>query len=78
MLTTTVCSRRPQGDLDNANLLTVNLTITDFFAGIPGGIGFHVSNGSLALALIKADPVTNPGDNRSFLAVKAEMGNALY
>src|SRR5262249_31555165 len=67
---------KTEGDLDNANLLTLNLTITDFFAGIPGGIGFHVSNGSLALALIKADPATNPGDNPSFLAVKAEMGNA--
>ncbi|HEX9570366.1 MAG TPA: hypothetical protein VF987_11880, partial [Rhodospirillales bacterium] len=63
-------------DLDNAGLLTLSLTISDFFAGIPGGIGFQVNSGQIAIAIIKPDPVLNPADDRSFLAFSSNISGA--
>ncbi|HMJ89761.1 MAG TPA: hypothetical protein VK530_08085, partial [Candidatus Acidoferrum sp.] len=63
-------------DLNDASLLTLELQITDLFIGIPDSVGFSVSSGRLALAMIKANPVTNPGDNRSFMAMFASIRGA--
>ena len=64
------------GDLDNANLTTLELTIENLFIGIPDGIGFSVSSGSLALATIAPDPVRHAGDTRKFMAVRATLSGA--
>ncbi|HTD64944.1 MAG TPA: hypothetical protein VK846_00235, partial [Candidatus Limnocylindria bacterium] len=72
-------------DLDDATLLTFELTITNLFAGLPGadldnpidgGIGFAVDEGFIALAVIKANGLKIPGDTRSFIAVKASISGA--
>ena len=69
-------------DLDDATLLKFSLTVNQLFAGIPdedpfaepiGGTGFSVQNGTLALAVIKANANIIPGDDRSYTAVKANF-----
>jgi hypothetical protein len=65
-----------EGDLDDASLLTFGLSVTDFFAGIPGGVGFSLASGQIVIATIGPNPVTSPGDNRSFLAIKSELADA--
>ncbi|MGZ4363246.1 MAG: hypothetical protein ACXVFF_13510, partial [Gaiellaceae bacterium] len=61
-------------DLPNAVLTTLDLTIGSggLFIGSPGGVGIHITSGSLAVATLspsKAD--ITAGDSRSWLALKA-------
>ena len=61
-------------DLSNAVLTTLDLTIGSggLFIGSPGGVGIHITSGSVAVATLspsKAD--ITAGDGRSWLALKA-------
>jgi len=59
-----------EGDLENADLLGLELTVSNLFAGVPGEAGFSLTAGTLAVARIAA---TAPGDDRSFLAMASTV-----
>jgi hypothetical protein len=75
-------------DLDDATLLTIGLTNVNLFVGVgaslsptntlvtTGAIGFAVSGGNLGLAIVKANPTKIPGDNRTYIATRAFLGQA--
>ncbi|PYO11795.1 MAG: hypothetical protein DMD31_17845, partial [Gemmatimonadetes bacterium] len=54
-------------DLDDATLLTIDLTI-----------GFEVSGGHIALAIIRANPNSIAGDNRSYVATTSSLDDAEF
>ncbi|MCU0918327.1 MAG: hypothetical protein MUC88_27740, partial [Planctomycetes bacterium] len=72
-------------DLDDAGLVTLDLEIEKFFAGVGASfdaqghlittdaVGFELSSGRLALAVIKPQAVA---DDRWFLALQAGLGGA--
>jgi len=62
------------GDMDNASLITLFLRVTRVFVGVPDqGVGFELTTGTLAIAVIKSQ---DAGDDRSFMAVSASLTNA--
>jgi hypothetical protein len=75
-------------DLQDATLLTIGLSNLNLFvgvgasldpAGVPittGAIGFSVTDGSLGLAIIRANATAIAGDNRSYMATTASLGKA--
>ncbi len=77
-------------DLQDATLLTIGLTNLNLFVGVgaslspsgtpvtTGAIGFAVSSGTLGLAIIKANPTKIAGDNRTYLATTASIGQAAF
>ena len=69
-----------KGDMDNANMITLSLSVSDLFIGIPPsgepgdeGIGFSLDEGYLALAMIKS---SNLADDRSYMAITASLSGA--
>jgi len=63
--------------LHGATLTLVSLTVQDVFVGVPGSVGFHVTSGSLALAMVKPAPPALGGipDTRSWLALSGLLNN---
>jgi hypothetical protein len=73
----------PTGDLDEATLTLLSLEVEDVFVGVPGGVGFRVGAGSLALATLKATPPAPGGpavtpDGRSWTALRAELTGGAF
>ena len=77
-------------DLKDATLMTIGLSNLSAFVGVGGSldssralvvtdaIGFSVTGGSLGLAIIKANAVSIPGDNRSYIATTALIQQASF
>ena len=77
-------------DLDDATLLTIDLTINQVFVGVgasldssnhlvtAGATGFEVSGGHIALAIIRANPNSIAGDNRSYVATTSSLDDAEF
>ena len=62
--------------LHGATLTTIALTVQDIFVGVPGSVGFHVTSGSLSLAMVKpAPPTTGPADTRSWLTLSGSLAS---
>ena len=71
--TQTVDATVPGGTIHSASLLTLALTVDSLFVGVPGGIGFQVTGGSLELALLT--PAAADHDLRSWLGLTADLGS---
>jgi ClpP class serine protease len=77
-------------DLQDATLLTIGLSNLNLFVGVgasldpsglpitAGAIGFSVTDGSLGLAIIRANATAIAGDNRSYMATTASLGKASF
>ncbi len=65
------------GDLVDATLTTLGLTIQDVTIGA-GGVGFHVTSGSLAVAIVKPPRPTTGTDDRSWLALSANIAGGSF
>jgi hypothetical protein len=76
-------------DLQDATLLLITITGLDAFVGVgarlegstvvtTGATGFSVTGGTIGIALIKANPDTIPGDNRSYLATTSSLREATF
>src|SRR5205823_15100562 len=63
--------------LVGADLTLLSLTVQNLFVGVPDGVGFRVTTGSLYLAALK--PAAPAGtDTRSWLALTATMGGVSF
>src|SRR5206468_9752991 len=72
--TKTVNAHAPGGDLTGASLALITLTVNDLFVGAPGGVGFQLSSGSVAIATLK--PAVS--DGRSWLSVSASLSGGSF
>ncbi|MHB1243995.1 MAG: hypothetical protein ACYC1P_11455, partial [Gaiellaceae bacterium] len=57
-------------DHDDATQTLLTLTVSDVFVGVPNGVGFRVTGGTLALATLKP---AAPADTRSWLALTGTL-----
>ena len=66
-------------DLDNATITTLGLEILapGLHVGVPGGIGFTIPSGSLALAVV-TPAAGSTGDTRSWLALKGSIAGGVF
>ncbi len=61
-------------DLNDADIVMLDLTVTDVFIGIPGSIGFKLTSGQLGFGTIK--PKASDNDDRSFLTMTSSVSGA--
>jgi hypothetical protein len=77
-------------DLQDATLFRIGLSNLNLFVGVgaslgPTGIpltanaiGFSITSGSLGVAIVKANPEMTAGDNRTYIATTASVGQAAF